>query len=466
MSNHSTSRLSWNDFSLRRGGLKGEDLARVDPFVQEALSENKRNGLRLAVRTRWIALAVIALLIPFLNPTWEALYYEAAVGVFALVGWAQLRAGQVAQSRWELFLIFVDLALLTFIMVFPNPLRGEVWPTAYQFELGEFAYFYVFLAAGTLAYSWRTIVAFGTWTTGLWLAALALVVLFGFEIPELSQNAAAAFAGYERIANTIDPNDPGTPERIQEVIVFIIVAGILAVNGHRNNKLIFRQANIARERANLARYFPPSIVDEMAGRDQPLGAIRSQNVAVMFVDIVGFTRMAEKQSPEEVVALLRQFHARLESQVFEHHGTLDKFLGDGLMATFGTPEPSPADAANALGCGRAMLADIEDWNLARKNAGAEAVKVSIGLHYGPVVLGDIGSERRLEYAVLGDAVNVASRLEALTRTLGVAMVTSDDLAFAIRRGDDADAVEVMSGLVDAGHQQLRGRDEPIKVWTC
>ena len=206
-----------------------------------------------------------------------------------------------------------------------------------QFQLGEFGYFYVMLAVGALAFSWRTIFAFGVWTAGLWLGALALIALFGTELPELSEKAAVAFTGYQRILDVSDPNDPRIPERIQEVVIFLIVAATLAVNGYRNNRLIFQQANIARERANLARYFPPTIVDQMADRDEPLGAVRSQDVSVMFVDIVGFTGMAGRQSPEDVVALLRQFHARLEAKVFEHQGTLDKFLGDGLMATFGTP---------------------------------------------------------------------------------------------------------------------------------
>ena len=175
--------------------------------------------------------------------------------------------------------------------------------------------------------------------------------------------------------------------------------------------------------------------------------------------------MAERRTPEEVVSLLRQFHARLEAAVFEHQGTLDKFLGDGLMATFGTPEPGPHDAGNALRCGRAILAEIDRWNLERTKAGEDPIRVSVGLHFGPVVLGDLGSERRLEYAVLGDTVNVASRLEALTRNLGVSMAVSDDLVTAIRHdagaGDDA----VLSDLRDSGQQRLRGRDEAIGVWT-
>ncbi len=454
------------NLSPRRGGLREEDLINANEYLHEALSANKRDGLLLAVRARWVALTIIAILIPFLNFSWEALYYETLLVGFALIGWAQLRVGRVAQSRQELLLIFCDLALMTFTFVVPNPFHQEVWPTAFQYEIAEFSYFYVLLASATMAYSWRTLIAFGAWTTGLWLTALTLVVFFGIEIPDLSRKVADALVGYERMLSFVDPNDPQISERVQELVVFLIVAGILALNGQRTNRLIIRQSEVARERANLARHFPPNIVDQMAERHQPLGAVRSQVVAVMFVDIVGFTSVAERQSPEDVVALLREFHGRMEGAVFDQHGTLDKFLGDGLMATFGTPDTGPHDASNAVRCGRAMLSEIDQWNRERKDAGAEPIKVSIGLHYGMVVLGDIGSARRLEYAVLGDTVNVASRLEELTRTLGVRMAMSDDIAKTVR--DDTDTAEagtLLSGLGNAGPQTVRGRDEPIVVWT-
>ena len=235
----------------------------------------------------------------------------------------------------------------------------------------KFSYFYVLLAGATMAYSWRTLVAFGAWTSGLWLIASLLVVLFGTEIPLLSERFAVALQGYEGMLFFVDPNNPQIPARIQEVVVFLIVVGILALNGQRTNRLLIRQADVARERANLARHFPPNIVDQMAGRNQPLGAVRSQVVAVMFVDIVGFTAVAERKSPDDVVALLREFHQHMERAVFDHHGTLDKFLGDGLMATFGNPDPGPQDAGNALRCGRAMLNSMDVWNREREAAGAE-----------------------------------------------------------------------------------------------
>ena len=438
--------------------------AAKDPLTV-ALEEDKREGLRLAVKARWIALAIISVLLVYLNPRWDVLYYEALLAGFAVIGLAQIKIGRVGVSRPELALMFCDLALMTFTLMVPNPFRDFDWPVAMQYRHTDFIFFFVLLASGTMAYSWRTVFAMGVWTSGLWIAAMVWVLLQPAALPELSTAIEEALAGHPELVVHLDPNDVHIPARIQETVVFLIVAGILALGGWRTNRLLVRQAEMARERANLARYFPPSIVDELANRDQPLGAVRDQIVTVMFADIVGFTKFAERQTADQVVSTLRGFHARMGRAVFDNGGTLDKFLGDGLMATFGTPDPGPHDASNAVRCAHAMLAAVDDWNQERSVIGAEPIALSVGLHCGTVVLGDIGSERRLEFAVLGDVVNVASRLEALTRELNVRMALSDNVAAAIRKDSAADADALLSGLNASGPQSLRGREEPITVWT-
>lgn len=454
-------RLLPQGFRFQDGRMDERGLAETNQYLLEALTQDKREGLQLAVRLRWIALAVIAVMIPFLNFTWEAIYYEVLIAGFALVGWAQLHIGRVGVSRKELALILCDLVLMTFTMVVPNPWHDEIWPTAMQYKFDGFSYFYVLLAAGTIAYSWRTIFAFATWTSGLWILSLIGVAIFGIELPELSTRIKEALVGNERMFEFLDPNSLRIPGRVQEIVIFVIVAVILGLNGRRNRQMVIRQAEVARERANLARHFPPTTVDAIADRDQPLGAVRSQSVTVMFTDIVGFTRMAERHSPEEVIAILREFHIIMESAVFMHQGTLDKFLGDGVMATFGTPDPKAEDASNALRCANQMMQAMADWNRRRESDGQEAIKLSIGIHSGEVVLGDIGSERRMEFAVLGDTVNVASRLEALTRELNVDVIISQPVQAALDDGSRELLRDYQSGQT----QQLRGRDDPIDILT-
>jgi adenylate cyclase len=439
---------------------RGKEVTPSHKYLEEALDQSKREGLQLSVRARTISLIVIGVFLVFLNPHYSVIYYEVLLLGFGLIGWAQLKIGRVERSRAELLLLFLDLALMTVVLVVPNPFDQRDWSIGMQYRFNGFTYFYVLLAGAALAYSWRTLFAVAGYTTLLWIGAYFWAREQPSSIAHLTDKVAIAVADYPHIFEFIDPNNIQFEQRIQEVLLFAIVAGILALNGWRANQLLVRQAEAARGRANLARHFPPNIVDNLATRDQPLGEVRKQPVAVLFADIVGFTKMAEAQEPEAIVALLRNFHSRMEACVFDNRGTLDKFLGDGLMATFGTPDASPDDAMHALQCAQSMNAMMQDWNAERKQSNLPAIRLSIGIHYGDVVLGDIGSERRLEYAVLGDVVNVASRLEALTRELNASVLVSKAVV------DSAGGSEVAEklGYRATGPQEIRGREHTIDGW--
>jgi adenylate cyclase len=262
--------------------------------------------------------------------------------------------------------------------------------------------------------------------------------------------------------DVINPTAVGISARFQEIIVFLIVAMTLALAVRRSNALLVSHAGIERERTNLARYFSPNVVEQLSRNDEPLKQVRTQNVAVLFADIVGFTAYADGRSPIEVIGTLRLFHERMERQVFQHGGTLDKYLGDGLMATFGTPFTGDADAGNALRCAQAMIGSIDELNLERSNRSEPPIRLSIGLHYGQVVLGDIGLNR-LEFAVIGTTVNAASRLETLTREFGCAMVASDDLVRRAR-AEAGSSSDDFALLVEQPPQTIRGLEQPVGVW--
>jgi adenylate cyclase len=220
-----------------------------------------------------------------------------------------------------------------------------------------------------------------------------------------------------------------------------------------------------RARGNLSRYFSPNVVEMLAAQDEPLGAVRRQTVAVLFVDIVGFTRMAEAIPPEAVVTLLRQFHERMTAQIFACGGTVEKYIGDAIFAVFGVPTPSTDDAANALVCANMMLEALDRWNVERAQAGETPLAIGIGLNYGPAVLGDVGSEHSMSFTVIGDTVNTASRLQGLTRTLETPLVVGGPLVDAIRAGSSETAAPLVSQLRDQGEQILRGRTGAVRVWT-
>jgi adenylate cyclase len=431
-------------------------------FAEAAIADSKRKGLLLAIRARWVALAVTAVTLPIINPNWDVIYYVLMVIPFALIGWAQLKVGKAGRSGPELFLMFCDLALMTFLVIVPNPLN-ESWPLGMQFRFNTFSYFYIFLATATLAYSWRTVVAMGFWTSGLWAMGVAWIYFQPDTHAALVERVRAAFGADHRMFDILNPAAIGFGARFQEIIVFLIVALTLALAVRRANALLVSHAGIERERTNLARYFSPNVVEQLSRNDEPLKQVRTQNVAVLFADIVGFTAYADGRSPIEVIGTLRLFHERMEREVFQHGGTLDKYLGDGLMATFGTPFTGDADAGNALRCAQAMIGSIDELNLERSNRGEPPIRLSIGLHYGQVVLGDIGLNR-LEFAVIGTAVNVASRLETLTREYGCAMVASDDLMRRARMEAGNSNADFLH-LVERPPRTIRGLEQPVGIWT-
>jgi adenylate cyclase len=432
-------------------------------FAEAALADSKREGLRLAVRARWIALAVIAVTLPISNPNREVIYYILMLGFFAAIGWAQLKVGKAGRSWPELFLMSGDLALLTFINVVPNPWSAANWPIGMQFHFNTFIYFFVLLAAATLAYSWRTVFTMGILTSVLWVAGVSWAFMQPVTHAALSERIRAAVGSDLRMFSLIDPAAIDIGARVQEITVFLIVAFTLALAVRRSNRLLISHAGIERERANLARYFSPNVVAELSGNDQPLKQVRTQNVAVLFADIVGFTGYADGRSPTEVIETLRLFHQRMEQEVFRHSGTLDKYLGDGLMATFGTPFAGDNDAVNALRCAQAMIGSIDELNRERKPRGEPPIQLSLGLHYGQVVLGDIGLNR-LEFAVIGTTVNIASRLESMTRELGCALIASDDLVQSARTERTSSSID-LGNLVKQPAHSVRGIEQPVGIWS-
>jgi adenylate cyclase len=439
---------------------------RIRDQFERALSNEEATGRRFSTGALLIGLGVISLWLFIQVELSRVWYYQAILGMFGLLVMANYL---VAQSRWDrpwrtYVFQLCFLALLVAVIILPNPFV-ESWPIQTRLRFGNFVYVLLFLAPIALTFRPLAMIWAGVCAALAWAIGVAWVVTRPDSKAWWSLESSGPVTSHELLALFLDPNYVYVEGHIQDVVIVLLMAGVLALVVWRSRRLVLSQIALARERANLARYFAPTVVDRLAQLDAPLGATRLQPVAVLFADIVGFTRFAEGSDPQTVVATLRAFHGKLERAIFDQGGTLDKFLGDGVMATFGTPAVGPHDARNAVAAALAACAAIESWNSERVARGEPAITISIGIHYGPVVLGDIGSERRMEFAVLGDVVNVAQRLEGLTRRLDCQIVVSDDFVHALRAQSPGEADALLAGFCAAQAQELRGRAQPVAVWT-
>ncbi|MEQ9350467.1 MAG: adenylate/guanylate cyclase domain-containing protein, partial [Alphaproteobacteria bacterium] len=342
-------------------------------------------ALRLAMRGRFISLAVVAVLLFTVAPAPDVFWFHGLLLVFGLLGWLQYRLHRLGGHRLlDTGLMAADFTLLTFTLLFPNPLSASAVGAPIQLWLNGSNVIYFFIILGSLVFSAtpRRVMIGGVLAAAAWSAGFLMIALRPDSVTILNTDVPMRIGVYDDAARAIitDPHWVDIMMLPQQVVVIVLVAWILSIAVGRSRRLLVRQAEAARQRANLARYFPPTVADRLARRDDGLGAVSVQPVAVLFADVVGFTALSERQPPEQVVAMLRELHRRLADAIFAHDGTLDKFLGDGVMATFGTPETRDGDAARALDCGRAMLREVDDWNRQRTAEGVDAVRLSVGLH--------------------------------------------------------------------------------------
>lgn len=234
----------------------------------------------------------------------------------------------------------------------------------------------------------------------------------------------------------------------------------LLTNDH--NVMLRNAVASERGRANLRRFFPPNVLLQLEKTGESLGLARRQ-VAVMFVDLRSFTGFSEAVPPEEVAGLLAEYRELVTSAVFVHDGSVDKFIGDGVMAVFGQPWSGSDDVVRALECAVSLAGSLDRWARARGQRGQKALAAGIGLHAGTAIGGILRSGSHAEFTLFGDVVNVSERLERLCKTLDASLVVSDAVIARLPRSatdagwlwKDEVALEGRAGRLRIAYRLLR-----------
>ena len=239
-----------------------------------------------------------------------------------------------------------------------------------------------------------------------------------------------------------------------QLIVFIII--IVLMTSWQFDKLTSETSNIERSNAQLGRYFSPEIKEEIekSGLQLDSSSKTQSLVAVLFTDINNFTSISENLKPEEVLKLVSEYQAKMVASIFSSNGTVDKFIGDSVMATFGTPSSRGNDAQNALECARKMQISMRQWAKERIDKELEPISHRIGIHFGPCIVGNIGNDQRVEFTVIGDTVNVANRLCEKCKDEQADVLISEELR--VRLAEEINSTEIKD-------LHVRGRKEKITV---
>ena len=311
------------------------------------------------------------------------------------------------------------------------------------FTLGFPAAFFipVILVQGTLRFRPELQIT----VSGLLLAAIALIMT-----SNIGQDDARPATASEALLDNFD-----APANVVRLVLLLIAAGVVVTAVWRARRLLERVGSETEQRANLTRFLPGGVAGQLS--DDELAKLRRGRrveAAIMFLDIRGFTSMSEAMSPETLSRFLSGFRSNVLDVADRHGGIVDKFVGDGALVLFGVNGDRKDVAGSALNA----AIDLTNIAKAKTSENQKGLRLAVGLHWGEVVVGAIGDDRRLEFTVVGNAVNEASRLEAVAKANDMALVVSRRL---IERADDS--VKRAFEWQDLGEERLRGRSETIHL---
>jgi adenylate cyclase len=207
-------------------------------------------------------------------------------------------------------------------------------------------------------------------------------------------------------------------------------------------------------KTTMGKYMTASVMDHLMNGEVQLGG-ETLTVTILFSDIRSFTTISEKMNAQELVGLLNEYFTEMVGIVMDGNGVVDKYIGDAIMAVFGAPVPHADDAVNAVRAAVRMRQGLAVLNVRLAARGMQTLRTGIGIHTGEVVAGNIGSERRMEYTVIGDAVNLASRLESNTKELGVHVLISEDTWQLVKHAIVARPVKEIT---------VKGRKAPVMTY--
>ncbi len=400
--------------------------------VRIAIAEQEA---RSEILIGWVQLAVVLV--------FAALYAVAprtvdmrAVGIepvpLALAGYGLFTVWRLALAyRRRLPFWFLGLS----IVIDMGLLMGLIWsfhiqygqPASFYLKAPTLLYVFIFIALRALRFNPVYVLTAGTVAALGWAGMVAYAMMADPLDAMLTRNYVEYLTGNKILLGA----------EIDKMLTIMLVTGILTFALARGRRLLILAASEGIAARDLARFFAPEVAQRITAADQQIraGQGEARDAAILMVDLRGFTRLAATMPPDAVIRLLADYQARVVPAIARHGGAIDKFLGDGVMATFGAVAPSSGYAAEALRAVESVMETVAAWNAERAAAGDPVLVVNAAVATGRVVVGAVGDATRLEYTVIGDAVNLAAKLEKHNKVEAcLALTTAESLAMAHAQG--------------------------------
>lgn len=329
-------------------------------------------------------------------------------------------------TGWMIGLSIVADILLLFGTIFSFHLQ-YMQPPSFYLKAPTVLYIFIFIALRALRFEARYIL----------LSGLAAVVGWGFMVGYVVYADDMHNMVTRDYVHYLTSNSVLIGAEFDKMMSIILVSLILGLAIVRARSLLVQAVSQTQAAQSLSRFFSQDLANQIKSSecDAAIGDVVSREASVLNVDIRGFTPLTKRSTPEEQIALITQYHARIVPVISAYNGHVDKFTGDGIMAYFGVLAESDSHGADALRAMEEIIKASDRWNVERVAEGLDPVVIHASCASGPIVFGVIGEEHRLEYTVIGDAANVSAKMEKQTKSEGVrAIATRETLEYAVKQG--------------------------------
>jgi adenylate cyclase len=408
--------------------LTSAELDRLPRHVVDAIAAQTRANEILIGWVQAALVASFAILYALSRKTFpvDAVFHPVpwALGVYAaFTVWRLYLAYQGRLNRaMRMLSTAVDVAVLMITIWSFHIQYGQ--PAAFYLKAPTLLYIFIFIALRALSLAPGYVLFAGVAAAGGWLALLG----YALAEPDGMGLVTRDYVAYMTSARILIGGE------VDKVLSILVVSVLLAVAAARARALLHRAVTEGAAAGRLARFFAPEIAATIVGAEEAdlrPGEGRQTEAAAMFIDLRGFTRLAAQLPPRDLLRMLREYQGIAVPVIQAHGGSVITYLGDGIMVTFGAVRLCANYAADALRCACALVDALDAWSAERRGRDVPAPGVGIGIEVGTVTCGAIGDIGRLEYAVIGDPVNRAAKLQNHTKIEGVRALTT---AGAFRRG--------------------------------